>query len=131
LYIIERIPLLKKTWNNGEAWTKEAAPPIWKRRPISLVCSYRYPLFSEELKEKSEATGWVANPGAIATRCENSYRLGWRSALSRQTNERLTDGLKVGAEANNQGHVDKESTSLAKHEPYGMLQSLNQSIISD
>ena len=89
----------------------------------------------------SEATGLVANPGAIATRCDSSFptgapqRCGGKSTgltLSVVAPDgRLTDGLKVGAEANNQGHVDKESTSLAKHEPYGMLQSLNQSIISD
>ena len=103
--------------------------------------------------KKSEATGLVVNPRAIATRCETSFlsrapqRCGGQSTGLTHCvvapDERFTDGLKVGAEArrsacfetsaeaNNQGHVDKESTSHAKYEPYGMLQSLNQSIISD
>ena len=83
----------------------------------------------------------MANPGAIATRSETSFPAGAPQRCRRKStgltlsvvapDGRLTDGLKVGAEANNQGHVDKESISLAKYEPYGMLQSLNQSIISD
>ena len=94
----------------------------------------------------------MANPGAIATRCETSFPAGAPQRCRGKStgltlcvvapDERFTDGLKVGAEArrsacfetsaeaNNQGHVDKESTSLARYETYGMLQSLNRSIIS-
>ena len=58
---------------------------------------------------KNEATGLVANPGAIATRCETSFpagapqRCGGKSTgltLSVVAPDgRLTDGLKVGAGA--------------------------------
>ena len=57
----------------------------------------------------SEATGLVANPGAIATRCESSFptgapqRCGGKSTgltLSVVAPDgRITDGLKVGAGA--------------------------------
>ena len=59
--------------------------------------------------KKSEATGLVVNPRAIATRCETSFlsrapqRCGGQSTGLTHCvvapDERFTDGLKVGAEA--------------------------------
>jgi len=64
---------------------------------------------STHKKKKSEATGLVANPGAIATRCETSFpsrapqRCGGNSTgltlCFVAPDERFTDGLKVGAGA--------------------------------